>query len=136
MSTDKSQQRDELLGTVRDAFRRAELSRTRPRWWDTPLSVISIIYGAVATVLAGGTVIGGQSALEAVGGWLILCSVVALLTASGTVSGALQKTFKLRLAFPAPRSASHDLERSMLLLPPAICQREQFDESGQPRTRK
>ena len=50
---------------------------------------------AVATVLAGGTVIGGQRALEAVGGWRILCSIVALLTTSGTVAGALHKSFQI-----------------------------------------
>ena len=57
--------------------------------------VVSIICGAVATVLAGGTVIGGSRALEAVGGWRILCSIVALLTASGTVAGALHKSFQI-----------------------------------------
>src|SRR4029453_7947726 len=96
MSTDKSEQRDELLGTVRDALRRAELYCTRTRRWDTRLLIISIICGAAATVLAGGTVIGGQSALQAVGGWRILCSIVALLTASGTVAGALHKSFQIK----------------------------------------
>jgi hypothetical protein len=33
--------------------------------------------------------------LEAVGGWRILCSIVALLTASGTVAGALHKSFQI-----------------------------------------
>jgi len=95
MSTDKSQQRDGLLGTVRDALQRAELYCARTRHWDTRLLVISIICGAVATVLAGGTVIGGSRTLEAVGGWRILCSIVALLTASGTVAGALHKSFQI-----------------------------------------
>jgi len=66
-----------------------------PVVWDTLLLIISILCGAVATVLAGGTVIGGQAALEAVGGWRILCSIVALLTASGTVAGALHKSFQI-----------------------------------------
>jgi hypothetical protein len=95
MSTDKSQPRDELLRTVRDALRRAELYCAKTRRWDTLLLVISIICGAVATVLAGGTVIGGQSALQAVGGWRILCSIVALLTASSTVAGAVHKSFQI-----------------------------------------
>ena len=95
MSTDKSQQRDQLLSTVRDALRRAELYCARTRRWDTLLLIISILCGAVATVLAGGTVIAGQPALEAVGGWRILCSIVALLTASGTVAGALHKSFQI-----------------------------------------
>ena len=94
MSIDKSQQRDELLNTVRDALRRAERYCAGPAV-GTLLLLISIICGAVATVLAGGTVIGGQHTLEAVGGWRILCSIVALLTASGTVAGALHKSFQI-----------------------------------------
>jgi hypothetical protein len=73
MSAGKSQQRDELLNTVRDASRRAERYYARTRRWDTLLLIISIICGALATVLAGGTVIGGNRALDAVGGWRILC---------------------------------------------------------------
>ena len=95
MSTDKSQQRAELLRTVRDALQRAEFYCARTRHWDTRLLIISIICGAIATVLAGGTVIGGSRTLEAVGGWRILCSIVALLTASGTVAGALHKSFQI-----------------------------------------
>lgn len=95
MSADKPQQRDELLSTVRDALRRAELYCAKTRRWDTGLLVISIICGALATLLAGGTVIGGQHALDAVGGWRILCSIVALLTGSGTVAGALHKSFQI-----------------------------------------
>ena len=115
-----SQKRDELLSTVRDALRRAEIYCARTRRWDTLLLIISIICGAVATVLAGGTVIGGKPALEAVGGWRILCSIVAVLTASGTVAGALHKGFRLRLVFRAPRSVSHDLEHLMPPSQPAI----------------
>jgi hypothetical protein len=95
MSADKSQQRDELLSTIRNALGRAELYCAKTRRWDTCLLIVSIICGALATVLAGGTVIGGQSALNAVGGWRILCSIVALLTASGTVAGALHKSFQI-----------------------------------------
>jgi hypothetical protein len=95
MSIDKPQQRDELLNTVREALRRAERYCAKTRRWDTRLLIISILCGAVATVLAGGTVIGGNRALETVGGWRILCSIVALLTASGTVAGALHKSFQI-----------------------------------------
>lgn len=95
MSADKSQQRDGLLNTVRNALRRAERYCAKTRRWDSLLLIASIICGAVATVLAGGTVIGGSRALAAVGGWRILCSIVALLTASGTVAGALHKSFQI-----------------------------------------
>jgi hypothetical protein len=95
MATDKPQQRDELLGMLRDALRRAELYCARTRRWDTRLLVISIICGGVATLLAGGTVIGGQRVLEAVGGWRVLCSIVALLAGSGTVAGALHESFQI-----------------------------------------
>ncbi len=95
MSIDKSQQRDELLSTIRDALRRAELYCAKARRWDTRLLVISIVCGALATVLAGGTVIGGKPALDAVGGWRVLCSIVAVFTGSGTVAGALHKSFQI-----------------------------------------
>jgi len=95
MVSGNPQQRVEMLNTVRDALRRAELYYARARRWDTRLLIISILCGAVATVLAGGTVIGGNRALEAVGGWRILCSIVALLTGSGTVAGALHKSFQI-----------------------------------------
>jgi hypothetical protein len=57
--------------------------------------LISIICGAVATVLAGGAVVGGKAALDAMGGWRILCSIVALLTAAGTTTGAIHKTLQI-----------------------------------------
>ena len=80
---------------VRDSLRRAELYCARARHWDTLLLLVSIICGALATVLAGGTAIGGKPALDAVGGWQILCSIVAVFTASGTVAGALHKSFQI-----------------------------------------
>jgi hypothetical protein len=95
MSTGKSEKRDELMSTVRDALRRAELYCARTRRWDTRLLIISILCGAAATVLAGGTVIGGKPALEALGGWRILCSIVAVFTASGTAAGALHKSLQI-----------------------------------------
>ena len=95
MSTGKSQKRDELLSKVRDALRRAELYCARTRRWDSRLLIISIICGAAATVLAGGTVIGGKAALEVLGGWRILCSIVAVFTASGTAAGALHKSLQI-----------------------------------------
>jgi len=51
MSTDKSQQRAELLRTVRDALQRAEFYCARTRHWDTRLLIISIICGAMADSL-------------------------------------------------------------------------------------
>jgi hypothetical protein len=84
-----------LLAAVRDALRRAEAYCAKTRPWDGRLLVISIVCGAVATVLAGGAVVGGQRALDALGGWRILCSIVALFTAAGTATGALHKTLQI-----------------------------------------
>ena len=86
--------RDELRGAVRDALRRAESYCARTRPWDTRLLLISIVCGAVATLLAGGAVVGGKPALDAMGGWRILCTIVALFTASGTATGAIHKTLQ------------------------------------------
>jgi hypothetical protein len=95
MSTTKSQQRDELLGAVRDTLRRAEAYCARTRPWDARLLFISIACGAVATVLAGGAVVGGNPALDALGGWRILWSIVAVFTAPGTAACALHKTLRI-----------------------------------------
>jgi hypothetical protein len=113
MSAGKSQQRDELLNTVREASRRAERYYARTRRSDTLLLIISIICGALATVLAGGTVIGGNRALEAVGGWRILCSIVALLSGSGTVAGALHKSFQITTHLSSAEQCVARLEHSM-----------------------
>ena len=66
MSISNSQQRDELLGSIRNALWRAELYCARARHWDTCLLLASIICGALANVLAGGTVVAGESALHAI----------------------------------------------------------------------
>jgi hypothetical protein len=95
MSPIKAQKRDELLGKVRDALQRAEAYYRRIRPWDSRLLIISIICGALATVLAGGAVAGGKPALDALGGWKILCSVVAVLTASGTVASSLHNSLQI-----------------------------------------
>ena len=94
-TTTKSQKRDELLGAVQDALHRAEAYCARVRPWDSRLSIISILCGAAATVLAGGAVAGGKPAMDALGGWRILCSIVAVFTASGTAAGALHKTLQI-----------------------------------------
>lgn len=95
MQTADSKQRDDLVGVVRDSLRRAELHCAKFRPWDTRLSVISIICGAIATVLAGGAVAGGKPTLDALGGWKVLCSVVAVLTASATASSSLHKSLRV-----------------------------------------
>jgi hypothetical protein len=95
MSITKAQKRDELLGAVRDALQRAEAYCGKIRPWDSRLSVISILCGAIATVLAGGAVAGGKPAMDALGGWRVLCSMVAVFTAAGTTAGALHKTLQI-----------------------------------------
>ena len=95
MSITKAQKRDELLGAVRNALQRAEAYCGRIRPWDSRLSILSILCGAIATVLAGGAVAGGKPAMDTLGGWRILCSIVAVFTAAGTTAGALHKTLQI-----------------------------------------
>lgn len=85
----------DLKAVVRDALRRAEAHHSRCRPWDARLSIISIVCGALATVLAGGAVAGGKPALDALGGWKILCSIVAVLTASATAASSLHKSMRV-----------------------------------------
>lgn len=95
MTTADSNQRDQLLKVVNDALRRAEASCAKFRPWDTRLSVVSIACGAIATVLAGGAVAGGKPTLDMLGGWKILCTVVAVFTASATASSSLHKSLQI-----------------------------------------
>jgi hypothetical protein len=65
MPTRKSQQRDELLSTVRDPYgERSSTAQTRR--WDTLLLLV-IICGAVATVLASGLLL--EANPHGFGGW-------------------------------------------------------------------
>lgn len=95
MSTADSTQREELTKAVSDALGRAEAHCGKFRPWDTRLSVMSIACGAIATVLAGGAVAGGKPALDAFGGWKILCTIVALFTAAATASSSLHKSLQI-----------------------------------------
>ena len=49
--------------------------------------------GTLATALAGGGAAGGKPVMDALGGWRFICTIVAVLTAVGTVAGALHKSF-------------------------------------------
>ena len=93
----KSQKREELLSIVRDSLKRAEGHCRRYRPWDGRLLVVSIACGALATLLAGGAVAGGDAAMKALGGWKIVCSVVALFTATGTAAGAAHKSLQITM---------------------------------------
>ena len=90
------EKKEQLQGLVRSALVRAETFCARYRPWDTRLPVVGIICGALATLLAGGTVAGGANAATVVfGGWRILCAIVALLTAAGTVAGTLHRSLQV-----------------------------------------
>jgi hypothetical protein len=91
----KEQQTTNLDNLVREALMRAERYRSKFRMWDTPLLILNIICGTIATVLAGGTALRGDEALPAFGGWQGLCLLVAVITALGTIAGTLHKTLQI-----------------------------------------
>lgn len=93
----KSQKKEEWLSIVRGALQKAEGHCRRYRPWDGRLLVISIVCGALATLLAGGAVAGGNDAMKALGGWKVVCSIVAVLTALGTSAGATHKSLQITL---------------------------------------
>jgi hypothetical protein len=95
MTAMKPQKREEWLSIVRDALKRAEAHCRRYRPWDGRLLLISIACGALATLLAGGAVAGGSEAMKALGGWKIVCSVVAVFTAVGTSAGTAHKSLQI-----------------------------------------
>lgn len=91
----KEQQANNLNNLVREALTRAERYRSRFRLWDTPLLILNIICGAIATVLAGGTALRGDEALPAFGGWQGLCLLVAVITALGAIAGTIHKSLQI-----------------------------------------
>jgi hypothetical protein len=93
----RTQKKEEWLSIVRDALKRAEAHCRQYRPWDGRLLLVSIICGALATLLAGGAVAGGDGAMKALGGWKVVCSVVAFLTAFGTTAGAAHKSLQITL---------------------------------------
>ncbi|MBI3773933.1 MAG: hypothetical protein HY272_14705 [Gammaproteobacteria bacterium] len=86
---------DHLNSLVREALTRAERYRSRFSLWDTPLLMLNIICGAIATVLAGGTALRGDAALPAFGGWQGLCLLVAVITALGAIAGTIHKSLQI-----------------------------------------
>lgn len=88
-------QNAEILKRVQTSLHLAESYVKKYRVWDLKLLIISIVLGAVATTLAGGAAVGGKPMLDILGGWRILCSIVALLTLVGTICGTLHKTLQV-----------------------------------------
>jgi hypothetical protein len=95
MAENQDTQREEITKRVRESLHAAEAYARKYRILDIRLLIISIVFGAAATVLTGGTAAAGQPALQAFGGWQTLCYLVAFITAIGTIAGALHKTLQV-----------------------------------------
>jgi hypothetical protein len=81
---------------VDDAVGRARAYAAKYRSWDIRLLVVSIVFGALATLLATGVAAGGGQTLDKTfGNWRYLCLTVAALTAVGTVAGTLHKSLQV-----------------------------------------
>lgn len=92
----KPSPKDDVLASVRGARERAEAYVARQRPWDTRLLILSIVFGTLATVLAGGAAARGNDSLKPFGGkWRPLCYTVACFSAVGTVASALHKGFNI-----------------------------------------
>lgn len=83
----------EIRTRIQESLRRAERYTSRYRRLDVGLLACSIVLSTVATVLAGGAAYGGETAVDALGGWRPVCAVVAICTALGTVTAGLHKAF-------------------------------------------
>jgi hypothetical protein len=95
LQTQQASARGEVLKLIRGSLAKAEAYTRRYRILDMSLSITSIVLGSLATALAGGAVAGGDPVMDSLGGWRIVCSVVAAFTAIGTICGALHKTFQV-----------------------------------------
>lgn len=79
------------MRAVDEDLARAEAYLHSYRPWDNRLLVTGILFGAIATVLAGGSAATGAAAVEAFGGWQPLCFCVAGLSMLATIAAALHK---------------------------------------------
>lgn len=95
MHEDQNEQREEILKLVRDGLFKADSYAKKYGRLDAWLLVTSIVLGTLATVLAGGTAAGGTPVMNSLGGWRVICSIVAVFTAVATISGTLHRTFQV-----------------------------------------
>lgn len=95
MHKGQNKQREEILKLVREGIYKTESYAKKYKKLDMWLLITSIVLSTLATVLAGGTAAGGKPVMEALGGWRVVCSIVAAFTAVGTISSTLHKAFQV-----------------------------------------
>ena len=91
-----SPEKAKILDHLNAAIDRARKYASTYRYWDIRLLIGSIVFGALATCLAGGMASLGQGALDQTfGKWTYLCFAIAGLTAIGTITGTMHKTMRI-----------------------------------------
>ncbi len=95
MSEREQHRREAVLTQVQQSLGQAQSHAKRFRKWDVALLLVSIVLGTLTTVLAGGTAASGDAAAAMLGGWRLVCLVVAVLAAAGTIAGALHQSFRV-----------------------------------------
>lgn len=87
--------REKVLELIRNNEQRAGAFIKSYRRWDLGLLITSIIVGTLATVIAGGTAVGGTQVMQTLGGWRLICGVVAVFTGIATICGTIHKTLQI-----------------------------------------
>jgi hypothetical protein len=86
---------EEILKRVQSAIRQVKPYTVKYKKWDFWLLSISIVLGTLATILAGGVASIGQTGASILGGWRVVCIIVAVFSAIGTISGSFHKSFQI-----------------------------------------
>lgn len=87
--------REDILELVRQGLIKTDVYKRKYKKYDSWLLIVSIVMGTIATALAGSGAAGGKPVMDALGGWRIVCFIAAALTAIGTITGALHKSFQI-----------------------------------------
>jgi hypothetical protein len=95
MSDAQNKKHEEVLGLIRSGIEKAGGHVKNYRRWDFALLIIGIVFGVLATIITGGTAIGGEPVMKSLGGWRAICAVAAVFTGIATVCGTIHKTFQL-----------------------------------------
>ncbi len=88
MSTTSNDQHQELRQHIHDSLRKASAHRDRLKRVSTRYSVINIVLGSLATLVAG---VSAVQAAPVTGSWVSTCGIASLFAFGGTVVMGLQK---------------------------------------------
>jgi hypothetical protein len=100
-----------------DSLRRAQGETARLRHTHSTLVGGTVVSGALSTLLAGVSAVGGAAVIgSGEAGWQITCAVVAALTLIGTLTTGIDQQFRIQESLGAARRCAGELAALRALL--------------------